>query len=257
MNMVSYCWSAERGVAAIIHHIFILVIKSVDLLLFHMDVYLFKQNSQYTYSCTCSAAWNKQWILLYSTSGCNRAWLWITSRFCRRKLRFQLFGSWIWLSAAHFYVCTNCIYYLLFSCNAIHIIATRIRLKSSDLNTKHELKVCMCVCVCVCVCDGCVVLWLWLWLSAFRSPSSSLTLETFHLVFLLPPISPTITSPLSCGVRGLPGICWAQAFLQNKNTWSPLGIEPRSTYLTHKLSATELQQPAGKQTFQFCINTVT
>ncbi len=33
-----------------------------------------------------------------------------------------------------------------------------------------------------------------------------------------------------------------------KNIWSPPGIEPRTTCLTHKRSATELQQPAGKPT---------
>ncbi len=53
-----------------------------------------------------------------------------------------------------------CIYYLLFSCNAIHIIATRIRLKTnSDLNTKHELKVCICVCLCVFVCACVMAVW--------------------------------------------------------------------------------------------------
>ncbi len=39
-----------------------------------------------------------------------------------------------------------------------------------------------------------------------------------------------------------------------KNIWSPLGIEPR-TALVHKRSATELRQPPGEQTHQFCIYT--
>ncbi len=38
-----------------------------------------------------------------------------------------------------------------------------------------------------------------------------------------------------------------------KNIWSPLGIEPRTACITHKRSATELWQPASKQTLQFCI----
>ncbi len=41
-----------------------------------------------------------------------------------------------------------------------------------------------------------------------------------------------------------------------KNIWSPPGIEPRAACTTHKRSATELRQPAGKQTLQFCIYTV-
>ena len=41
-----------------------------------------------------------------------------------------------------------------------------------------------------------------------------------------------------------------------KNIWLPQGIEPRTTSLTHKRSSTELRQPAGKQTLQFCIYTV-
>ncbi len=42
-----------------------------------------------------------------------------------------------------------------------------------------------------------------------------------------------------------------------KNIWSPPGIKPRTTTcIAHKRSATELQQPPGKQTFQFCIYTV-
>ncbi len=38
-----------------------------------------------------------------------------------------------------------------------------------------------------------------------------------------------------------------------KNIWLPPGIEPRTTCLTHKCSATELRQQAGKQTIRFCI----
>ncbi len=38
-----------------------------------------------------------------------------------------------------------------------------------------------------------------------------------------------------------------------KCIWSPRGIEPRTACITHKRSATELRQPASKQTLQFCI----
>ncbi len=146
---------------------------------------------QYTYSCgTCSAAWNKQWILLYSTSGCNRAWLWITSRLCRRKLRFQLFGSWIWLSEAHFLCVYKFIVYIIYYSRVMPFTsllqgyASRQTLISIQSMNSRCAYVCVCVCLCVRVWWLCGILWLWLWLSAFRSPSSSLTPETFHPVFL-------------------------------------------------------------------------
>ncbi len=41
-----------------------------------------------------------------------------------------------------------------------------------------------------------------------------------------------------------------------KNIWSPPGIEPRTACIAHKHSPTELQQPASKQTLQFCVYTV-
>ena len=41
-----------------------------------------------------------------------------------------------------------------------------------------------------------------------------------------------------------------------KNIWSPPEIEPRTACIAHKRSATELRQPPGEQTLQFCIYTV-
>ncbi len=42
----------------------------------------------------------------------------------------------------------------------------------------------------------------------------------------------------------------------NNNYWLPPGIEPRITCITHKRSATELRQPADKQTLDFCIHNI-
>ncbi len=54
------------------------------------------------------------------------------------------------------------------------------------------------------------------WAQGLRSPSSSPTLAFFHLIFHLPPTSPT--SPPSCD--WVPGICWgtnSRPFLMNSN----------------------------------------
>ncbi len=45
-------------------------------------------------------------------------------------------------------------------------------------------------------------------------------------------------------------------YSEAKVSWLPPGIEPRTACIAHKRSATELRQPPGKQTFQFCIYTV-
>ncbi len=43
---------------------------------------------------------------------------------------------------------------------------------------------------------------------------------------------------------------------ETKNILSPQGIKPTTAYIMHKCSATEVRQPASKQTLQFCIYTV-
>ncbi len=50
----------------------------------------------------------------------------------------------------------------------------------------------------------------------------------------------------------------SQAFFKYiiKNIWLPPGIESRTSCLMHMCSATELRQPASKQTPQFCIYAV-
>ncbi len=58
---------------------------------------------------------------------------------------------------------------------------------------------------------------------------------------------------------GIAILSLSQFFFNNtefKNIWSPPGIEPRTACIAHKRSATELRQPAGEQTLQFCIYAV-
>ncbi len=67
---------------------------------------------------------------------------------------------------------------------------------------------------------------------------------------------------LSSAFEQLSPMCFlslSQAFFKQyriKKIWLTPGIEPRTTCLMHKHSATELRQPASEQTLQFCIYTV-
>ncbi len=95
-----------------------------------------------------------------------------------------------------------CVYACVCACVCVHVCACMC------VCVCVHVCVCMCVCVCACVCVCvCVCVCTW-WLcgvvvvslaQGLGSPSSSPTQAIFHLVFHLPPTSPT--SPPSCNSR--------------------------------------------------------